>query len=410
MKGSIRTRTLTVKSQKAHATPPRVADTQSPRVEKRYDAIYRDPNGRQRWRTFRKRRDAEKFLSATITTVHDRSYREITPISFKVFAEAWLTGLNGLKPSTKKAYASTIAHTFLPAFGDRWLEELDVVTVNGFLGRQANAGLKPKTLKNQLGLLSKLLSDAKEAHHLATNPLTGSKAVRRPRAVKAEDRQEVEAFTPGEVIRVLDGIDPHYAAFTQTCVSTGLRPGEIIGLQWGDVDWRAKVIHVRRTFYGREHLDLVLKTRTSRRSVDVGDQLLALLGRLARERFGDGPIDPSLPMFLTPEGQRIDVDSFRKYIWTPALVKAGLSYRKPYSLRHTYATLLLSQGQSVRYIKGELVTHHGSECKVMTNFPVYEQQIALNACWDLIGGNNLLPGTISAAIPLPEGSLDRQSG
>jgi hypothetical protein len=142
----------------------------------------------------------------------------------------------------------------------------------------------------------------------------------------------------------------------------------------------------------------------------VGDQLLALLGRLARERFGDGPIDPSLPMFLTPEGQRIDVDSFRKYIWTPALVKAGLSYRKPYSLRHTYATLLLSQGQSVRYIKGELVTHHGSECKVMTNFPVYEQQIALNACWDLIGGNNLLPGTISAAIPLPEGSLDRQSG
>lgn len=51
----------------------------------------------------------------------------------------------------------------------------------------------------------------------------------------------------------------------------------------------------------------------------------------------------------------------------------------------------------LEYLDGELVIHHGPECKVMTNSPVYEQQIALNAYWDLIGGNNMLPGTISAA-------------
>lgn len=51
----------------------------------------------------------------------------------------------------------------------------------------------------------------------------------------------------------------------------------------------------------------------------------------------------------------------------------------------------------LEYLDGELVIHHGPECRVMTNSPVYEQQIALNAYWDLIGGNNMLPGTISAA-------------
>jgi len=51
----------------------------------------------------------------------------------------------------------------------------------------------------------------------------------------------------------------------------------------------------------------------------------------------------------------------------------------------------------LEYLDGKLVIHHGPECKVMTNSPVYEQQIALNAYWDLIGGDRMLPGTISAA-------------
>lgn len=46
---------------------------------------------------------------------------------------------------------------------------------------------------------------------------------------------------------------------------------------------------------------------------------------------------------------------------------------------------------------GKLEIHHGPEYRVMTNSPTYDQQLALNAYWDLIGGNNMLPGTINAA-------------
>lgn len=49
------------------------------------------------------------------------------------------------------------------------------------------------------------------------------------------------------------------------------------------------------------------------------------------------------------------------------------------------------------YLNGKLNIHHNSEYKVMTNSPVYDQQLALNTYWNLIGGNNFLPGTISAA-------------
>lgn len=51
----------------------------------------------------------------------------------------------------------------------------------------------------------------------------------------------------------------------------------------------------------------------------------------------------------------------------------------------------------LEYVGGKLQIHHGPECKVMTNSPVYSQQIAIDTYWDLVGGNNFLPGTISAA-------------
>lgn len=51
----------------------------------------------------------------------------------------------------------------------------------------------------------------------------------------------------------------------------------------------------------------------------------------------------------------------------------------------------------LEYLDGKLTMHHGKECQVMTNSPVYDQQIAINAYWELIGGNRMLPGTINAA-------------
>ena len=51
----------------------------------------------------------------------------------------------------------------------------------------------------------------------------------------------------------------------------------------------------------------------------------------------------------------------------------------------------------LEYLDGKLVIHHGPDCAVMTNSPTYDQQIAINTYWELIGGNRMLPGTINAA-------------
>lgn len=49
------------------------------------------------------------------------------------------------------------------------------------------------------------------------------------------------------------------------------------------------------------------------------------------------------------------------------------------------------------YVKVKLFIHHGRQYKVMTNFPTFDEQLALNAYWNNIGGNRFMPGTINAA-------------
>jgi integrase len=341
MKGSIRTRILA-------------------NGRKVYDALHRTPTGKQKGRTFTRRKDAEKFLGETVVAVHAGTYRDLRPATFAAFATAWLKGLGNVKPSTARSYRSIVTRHFIPTFGEYPIHALGVEAVNGYLAAREGQGRKPKTLGNELRLLHKILGDAQEAHHVVLHPLAGSKALRRPRALRAEDHQEVEVFTPGEINALLDAVDPAYYAFVLTAVSTGLRPGELIGLQWGDVDHANKVIHVRRTYWkGR---DYVLKTRASRRAVDVGDQLLSSLSRLARERFGEKPVPLEAPIFFTTDGWRIDPNNFRTRIWMPALAVAGLRYVKPYATRHSFATLLLSQGQSVKYVQEQL----GHSSAVMT--------------------------------------------
>jgi len=75
---------------------------------------------------------------------------------------------------------------------------------------------------------------------------------------------------------------------------------------------------------------------------------------VSRKRFsGETPV-PEAPEFLSQRGHRVNLGAFRERVWMPALAAAGISYRKPYSLRHTFATLLLAQGQSIPSVSAQL--------------------------------------------------------
>src|SRR5262249_15203076 len=151
---------------------------------------------------------------------------------------------------------TSIAKHLIRAWGDRAVHSIDVTTVNTYLTARARAGKRAKTLGNELRVIHKFLGDAREAGHLLHHPLTGSKALQRPRAITAEEEtEEVQPFTVEEINAILDAIDPSFAPLVLCAVSTGLRLGELLGLQWQDIDYGKRQIRVRRTYWrGRDYV------------------------------------------------------------------------------------------------------------------------------------------------------------
>jgi len=72
--------------------------------------------------------------------------------------------------------------------------------------------------------------------------------------------------------------------------------------------------------------------------------------------------EPSERVFSAAEGGPMREDVFRKRVWTPLLRRAGVRYRKPHSLRHTFASLLLAAGgpDQILYVQKQL-GHHSPE-------------------------------------------------
>jgi integrase len=321
---------------------------------RRYDACWR-VGPKIKTKTFTKKKAAERHLVGTVKQVHDGVYRELAPITFKAYAEKWLEGLGGLKPSTVRDYRSMLNSALIPAWADRPLTSLDVTDVNAFTAKRTGTR-KPRTLNKYIGLLYKLFEDAVESGHLAVNRLHRSRALRRPKPLRPEDEGEVEILNAAEVNQLLGKIATHYVPLYVTLVSTGMRLGEALGLQFGDVDWNAQQIRIRRSLYkGTYYLP---KTKKSRRTIDVGDQVLGALRGIERDRYKDDRAPAGAPVFTTTTGALINPDNLRNRVWGPAIQAAGLRHVTIHSLRHTFASLLIAQGENIKYISEQM--GHGS--------------------------------------------------
>jgi integrase len=120
--------------------------------------------------------------------------------------------------------------------------------------------------------------------------------------------------------------------------ATGLRPAELVALERRDVDYVGGVVYVRRQLVRRQVKQA--KTRRSVRAVPLQAMALEALEWL--------PQTESRLLFPAPHGGYIDLHNFRAREWRPAQVAAAIDpIRRPYELRHTYATFALRAGISI---------------------------------------------------------------
>ena len=158
-------------------------------------------------------------------------------------------------------------------------------------------------------------------------------------------RGEIEVFETWQDVEVLAAeFDPRFAVIPIFAAGTGLRPGEWVALELGDLDLKAAVpsVTVQRRLTKDKKIEAATKNGKPRR-VPLRPKVLAALQTLPRR------LDTRL-LFPAATGGMIDLHNWREDYWHPAMVAAGFvtdeqkPAHTPYALRHTYATWALRAG------------------------------------------------------------------
>ncbi len=258
----------------------------------------------------------------------------------------------GLKRSTLRGYRSVIEAHLVPFFQNRPIDRIADADVAALDGSLREKGLTPQTRRNVLGLLGAMLTTARKKGWISANPLVDYE---KPRKARSEP-EELRFLTLEELELVLHEIpgDPLgrvERALVLTAAMTGMRRGELLGLRWKDVDWRARKIRVVRTFVGGK--EDTPKSLSSRRDVPLAD-------RVARELRGLWETTPFQadddPVFAHPDGTGLPMDgSGVSKRFRVALRRAGVRRVRFHDLRHTFGTMMARDPRvSMRTLQGWL--------------------------------------------------------
>jgi len=298
--------------------------------------------GKRRWFRGPTKKDAQRILNETLTQVDNGTYKEIQKIAFREFAKLWLQSYaeGNLKPSTILGYQTVIQRRLVPFLGDRWLSDITPAMVQKYVAGRLKE-VKPKTICNELVLMKRMFKHALRWGYLKSNP---AELVDRPRLAKPK----VEILEPDEIAKLLDKAEGPYRLAFKACILTGLRAGELWGLQWEDMDWNSWQIHVRRSLWHGQ-----LQTTKSSHSVRRVDLPSHLISDLKKWKLAC-PISEHNLLFPSPEGKPSDHDNVVKRHFNAALRRAGLRHVSFHSLRHSNASMRIQAGQNIKYIQSQL--------------------------------------------------------
>lgn len=282
---------------------------------------------------------------------------------FADYAKRWMAShvKPNLKPSTVESYEVILRLHLLPRFGRLPLDGLTRKVVKSYLDGLVSQGrLSRNTIKNIFASLRALLSQAVEDDLLPSNP-----AIRLGRFNRCQgDDWKPDFLTEEEAARLLQTakeLRPERYPLFLTALRTGMRLGELLALEWDDVQFGAseedsnRYILVRHNFTHGQFTNP--KSRKERR-VDLNRELRQVLTELRDRRMlaamQHGKENIRRLVFPSQTGGPLDSRNVYHRDFLPCLKAAGLRRVTWHSLRHSFASHLIRSGASLAYVKEQM--------------------------------------------------------
>jgi integrase len=266
--------------------------------------------------------------------------------TFKQVAKDWIEYKKpNLRHSTWSVYEGHTRNHF---------DEINLIKVNRvttakvekWITARHNDGMNIGTIKKILVTLGQIMAYAVRHGYVDYNPVRDAE---RPRGNGESEESKIRILTPVEINALLDSEqDMKYRTLFMLALFSGSRQGELLGLKWTDIDWENNQIHIQRTFNNQRWYST--KTDASNRKIDLGP---VMMKELKEWKLACPPNDLDL-IFPNEAGQPINHSNLVKRHFEPALAKANIEKIRFHDLRHTYASLLIEQGENIKYIQSQL--------------------------------------------------------
>jgi len=295
---------------------------------------------------------------AVVKTLHEAAngFAFDDKTTLREFWERWLeSSASTVKPSTLRRYKDLARLHILPVLGNKRLVKLAPADVVHLHADRFEYGLASTTVRHIHSLTHRLLKDAVNWDLIHRNV---AEAVTAPKRSTAETKtwsiDEVESFIAAAETRDDE-------ALWMLAVFTGMRRGELLGLQWNDIDFDGQCVYVRRSMSRGADSRLVEgapKTAKGRRRIALAPEMTACLRKYEKKQIEHrvklGPAyENNHIVFPNEFGRTLHPNSF-VYRFKAIIKAAGVPYIRPHDLRHTSATLMLRQGTHMKIVQERL--------------------------------------------------------
>ncbi len=324
------------------------------------------------------KKDAEIELAKFVAEVQNGMVIEGKSLKFSGFYEIWKRdyGSKELAPSTYKRYCRMLETRLLPYFGHFYINKIkptDIMQFYDLLSRDTqlvrkkdnngNKTLKPlsgKTILEHHRLLRAMLQKAVYWQMIVSNP---AERVQPPKAIKPKrkyyDDEQCKVLL--ENLTTLGEDQIKYKVAIILTVFTGVRLGELMGLEWQDVDFKTGILSINRSsqyLADKGVFTKTPKTESSIREVAIPDFVISLLDEYKlwyeeqKSLYGELWTD-SNRLFVKADGKPMHPSTISKW-FVRYVAQIGLPVINFHGLRHTNATLLISQNIDVAVVAARL--------------------------------------------------------
>ena len=324
------------------------------------------------------KKDAEVELAKFVTEVQNGLVIDGKSLKFSEFTEIWKRdyGSKELAPSTYKRYCRMLETRLLPYFGHLYINKIkptdimkfydllekdtQLVRKKGNNGSKTKKPLSGKTILEHHRLLRAMLHKAVYWQLIVANP---AERVQPPKARKPKRRSYDDEQTKIllENLELLSSEDTKYKVAIILTVFTGVRLGELMGLEWQDVDFKNGIISINRSSQYLADMGVftkVPKTESSIREIAIPEFIISLLEEYKlwyeeqKSVYGELWTN-SDRLFVQADGKPMHPSTISKW-FVKYVGQIGLPVINFHGLRHTNASLLVAQNIDIAVISARL--------------------------------------------------------